>query len=212
MNRPEPQPTYENFATRWGLAASSGACQCERPETAAPSAVRTSGVKRRQGGIASVEFALVATLLLYLMFAVVQFGWLLNNYAKIDSATGAAARYFAAQVGKDTPRSLTVSNFNVLMGGMGNVITTANLSLVTAVAGTTCVTDTACATALEAASKVVDNGSNWADQRVTVAVTWDIANDPKRAIFGQSTTWIGLGNLVPAQRVFTASERVTVAR
>lgn len=167
--------------------------------------------RRRQAGIASVEFALVATLLVTLMFAVVQFGWLLNNYAKIDSATAAAARYFAAQLGSDTPRSQTVSNFNILMGGMSNVITYANLTMVTAVAGTTCTTDTDCATALETASKVVDNGSNWADQRVTVAVTWDIANDPKRAIFGQSTNWIGLGNLVPAQRVFTASERVTVA-
>lgn len=167
---------------------------------------------RRQGGIASVEFALVATLLVTLMFAVVQFGWLLNNYAKIDSATAAAARFFAGQVGRDTPRSQTVSNFSVFMSGMSNVITYANLSLVTAVAGTTCATDAACATALDTASKVVDNGSNWADQRVTVTVTWNIAGDPKRAIFGQSANWVGLGNLVPAQRIFTASERVTVAR
>ena len=185
------------------------------PAPAGSAAVGNRGAGRpgrRQAGIASVEFALVATLLVYLMFAVVQFGWLLNNYAKIDSATGAAARYFAAQVGRDTPRSQTVSNFNILMSGMGNVITYANLSLVTAVAGTTCTTDTACATALETASKVVDNGNNWADQRVTVTVTWNIASDPTRAIFGQSANWLGLGNLVPAQRIFTASERVAVAR
>jgi Flp pilus assembly protein TadG len=185
------------------------------PAPAGSAAVGNRGAGRpgrRQAGIASVEFALVATLLVYLMFAVVQFGWLLNNYAKIDSATGAAARYFASQVGRDTPRSQTVSNFNILMSGMGNVITYANLSLVTAVAGTTCTTDTACATALETASKVVDNGSNWADQRVTVTVTWNIAGDPTRAIFGQSANWVGLGNLVPAQRIFTASERVAVAR
>lgn len=190
--------------------------KCPGSDSAALSASRSGGAGlhgRRQRGMASVELALVAGLLLYLMFAVVQFGWLLNNYAKVASATAAAASIFAAQVGADTPRTQTWNSFNdQLMAGMDNVITRANLTMVTAVGGTVCSTDSACKTALDTASKVVINaqGTNWADQRVTVAVTWAIANDPKTRIF--TLGGLGLGGLVPAQRLFTASQRVTVAQ
>ena len=176
---------------------------------------------RRQVGIATVEFTLVASVLVVLLFGVVQFGWLLNNYAKVANSTASVTRYFASQAGSATANADTWTNFYRSMGGMDNVITRGNgtngngsLTLVTAVAGVVC-TDASsptCGEALTTASKIVDNGTNWADQRVTVAVTWDIANDPKRAIFGQSSTWIGLGNLVPSQRIFSASERVTVER
>jgi Flp pilus assembly protein TadG len=178
---------------------------------------------RRQVGIATVEFTLVASVLVVLLFGVVQFGWLLNNYAKIANSTASAARFFASRAGSPTASADTWDNFYRSMGGMNNVITRGNgtngngsLTLVTAVAGVAC-TDggsPTCGEALTTASKVViaSGGSNWADQRATVAVTWNIAGDPKRDIFGQSANWVGLGNLVPAQRVFTASERVIVAQ
>lgn len=172
--------------------------------------------KQRHHGIATVEFALVVPVLIFLMFGIVQFGWLLNNYAKIANATASAARFFASRVGSPTAKAETWTNFYDSMGGMDNVITRANLSMVTAVAGVACTdaTSPTCGDALTTASKVViaSGGGNWADQRATVAVTWDIAGDPKRAIFGQASTWVGLGNLVPTQRVFTASERVIVAQ
>lgn len=184
-----------------------------------PGATGLSG-KRRQQGIATVEFTLVASVLVVLMFGVVQFGWLLNNYAKIASATASAARFFATRADSATASADTWSYFYNSMGGMDNVITRGNgtngngsLSLVTGVAGQICTdaTTPTCGDSLTTASKVVVN-SDGSNQRVTVAVTWNIANDPKRTIFGQSSTWIGLGNLVPAQRVFTASERVTIAQ
>ena len=171
-----------------------------------------SGALRPQSGIATVEFALVASVLVVLMFGVVQFGWLLNNYAKIDSATASAARYFAGLVDSDTPRTSAEATFKASMGGMSNVISLDKLTMVTAVGGTPCATDAACATALKAAAKLQVDENTWDQQRVTVAVTWDIKTDPKRAVFGQSSDWIGLGNLVPAKRVSTASERVTVAQ
>lgn len=175
----------------------------------------TQGMQR-QHGIATVEFVLVVPVLIFLMFGIVQFGWLLNNYAKIANATASAGRFFASRVGSPTAKADTLNNFNDSMGGMNNVITLANLSMVTAVAGVACTdaTTPTCGEALTTASKVViaSGGSNWADQRATVAVTWNIAADPKRAIFGQSSNWVGLGNLVPTQRVFTASERVIVAQ
>ena len=182
-------------------------CQSRSPDTLGD---------QRQHGIATVEFMLVASVLIVLMFGIVQFGWLLNNYAKIANATASATQFFASRVGSPTAKAETWTNFYDSMGGMDNVITRANLSMVTSVAGVACTdaTSPTCGEALTTASKVVvaSNGINWADQRATVAVTWDIAGDPKRAIFGQTSTWIGLGNLVPAQRVFTASERVIVAQ
>jgi len=52
-------------------------------------------IRRKQDGQAMVEFALVAPILLLLVFGIIQFGILLNNYLTLTDAVRAGARQAA---------------------------------------------------------------------------------------------------------------------
>jgi Flp pilus assembly protein TadG len=56
---------------------------------------RTRNIYRNQEGQAMVEFALVAPILLLLVFGIVQFGILFNNYLTLTDAVRAGARQAA---------------------------------------------------------------------------------------------------------------------
>jgi len=50
---------------------------------------------RRERGAAAVEFALVLPLLLIMLFAIIDFGWVLNQQMSVTAAAREGARYYA---------------------------------------------------------------------------------------------------------------------
>lgn len=60
---------------------------------------------RRKEGQAVVEFALVAPLLLLLVFGIIKFGIVYNNYIQLTNAVGVGAREFAVERGQADPCS-----------------------------------------------------------------------------------------------------------
>ena len=50
---------------------------------------------RRDRGATAVEFALVFPLLLVMLFAIIDFGWVLNQQMSVTAAAREGARYFA---------------------------------------------------------------------------------------------------------------------
>jgi Flp pilus assembly protein TadG len=59
--------------------------------------------KRREEGQALVEFALVIPVLLIILFAIVQFGIMLNTYITVTDAARSGARQLALEQGNDDP-------------------------------------------------------------------------------------------------------------
>jgi len=115
---------------------------------------------KKQKGIAAVEFAVVAPVLLAIVLGLAQFGWLLGNYVMVANAASAGARYFAAQRGSTTPYSGTQTQVQTA----GSTLTTGNLSITATVNGANCTSDTACAADLTSAA----SGSAVATAAVTV--------------------------------------------
>lgn len=66
---------------------------------------------RRQEGQAMVEFALVAPLLILILFAVIQFGVIFNDYIALTDATRAGAR--KAAVSRQEPKPLELIDAKV---------------------------------------------------------------------------------------------------
>jgi Flp pilus assembly protein TadG len=65
---------------------------------------------KRQHGATAVEFALVMPVLLLLLFGIVQFGWLMNNYIVLTNAASTGARLLATERGYATPYTDTKSS------------------------------------------------------------------------------------------------------
>lgn len=76
-----------------------------------------TNILKWQHGIVSVEFAIMATLLVYLLFGILQFGWLLHNYIVIENAIGAGARFFSVQIGKTDAKANTLNVINNALPG-----------------------------------------------------------------------------------------------
>lgn len=99
---------------------------------------------KHQKGAAMVEVAIAVPLFFTLIFGVVQFGWLLNNYIMLNNAALVGAREFAKQRGYTTPRTVAVAAINAALPTMNQSLVT----ITTSVGGTACATDTACVTLL----------------------------------------------------------------
>jgi Flp pilus assembly protein TadG len=119
-----------------------------RLAAAVPARSRKVAPRRRQGGIAAIEFALLAPPLLVIVLGIAQFGWLLGNYVMVTNAASSGARYFAAERGAATPYTSTTTQVTTSAA----YLTSGNLSITTYVNGTQCTSDSDCATALSAAA------------------------------------------------------------
>jgi Flp pilus assembly protein TadG len=60
---------------------------------------------RNNRGAALVEFAIVVSLLMVLLFGIIDFGWLIKDYLAINQAAREGAR--TAAIGKPTPEIVT---------------------------------------------------------------------------------------------------------
>jgi Flp pilus assembly protein TadG len=99
--------------------------------------------RERQSGAAVVEFALVLPVLFLVLFGAVQFGWLMNNYLLLTDAASVGAHLLAAERGYTTPYSDTEAAVLAATSTMKNTLT-----ITIQVGGTTCTSDSTCASAL----------------------------------------------------------------
>jgi len=102
---------------------------------------------QRQRGVAAVEFALFAPLLLTLVIGIAQFGWMFGNYVMVANAASSGARYFASQRGTANPYSATQTQ----VGTSAALLTTSKLTIATSVNGAACSSDSSCAADLTSA-------------------------------------------------------------
>lgn len=99
-------------------------------------------------GAAAVEFAFVGPVLIFLLFAIVQFGLTLNNYLQLTNGVRVAGRQFAISRASSTPYTSTKTAMINSAPNLG----AANITLTLQVNGTACATDAACVTALATAN------------------------------------------------------------
>jgi Flp pilus assembly protein TadG len=105
---------------------------------------------RDGSGATAVEFALLAPLLLFMLFGIIQFGMVLNNYVELTDSVRNGARNFAISraSASGTPYSTTVS---AISAGAPN-LTAGSIVITIRVNGTACTTDSGCTTALSSAA------------------------------------------------------------
>jgi Flp pilus assembly protein TadG len=109
-------------------------------------------------GTVTIEFAVIAPVLLLLVLGTFQFGLVISNYVLLTNAVGAGARQFALSRGATTPYADTVS----VITGSSPTLTAANITVTLSVNGTSCSSNSACTTAL----------TNAAGQPATVAASY----------------------------------------
>lgn len=107
-----------------------------------------SDAARDRTGIAAVEFALVAPVLMLVLFGIIQFGLTLNNYLVLTDAVQAGARQFSISRASATPWTTATT---AVTSAAPN-LTAANITITLRVNGTACASDAACQTALSAAA------------------------------------------------------------
>ncbi len=101
---------------------------------------------RRQNGTLMIEVAIALPLFLLIVFSVMLFGWLINNYVTLNMAALKGAGILATERGYSTPYTDTknqiVASVATFSGGRMN---NGNLTITMKVGGTACSTDVACA-------------------------------------------------------------------
>lgn len=98
---------------------------------------------RHQNGSTMVEFVIVFPLFLMLVFGIMQFGLLLNNYVMLNNASLVGARMLAKQRGYTKPYTDTQS---LILASMPTMKQTMTITM--SVGGTLCSSDSACAALL----------------------------------------------------------------
>lgn len=103
----------------------------------------SQGSRRRQKGVAAVELAIVAPMLIMLALGVAQFGWLLINYVVIGNAAAVGATYLASQRGATTPYSGTALQVAAVAGSFAPAA-----QVIRSVNGNVCTSDQTCESSL----------------------------------------------------------------
>ena len=107
-----------------------------------------SRAARDCSGVEAVELALTAPVLLLILFGIVQFGLLLNNYLMLTDAVRVGARQFSISRTSTTPWTTATS---ALTAAAPN-LTAASITINLKVNGAACTSDSACVTALASAA------------------------------------------------------------
>ncbi len=97
-------------------------------------------------GVAAIEFAFLAPVLLLIVAGACQFSLTLGNYVTLENAVHAGARQLAISRGDATPLTDTQSQFAAASGNLS----VSNITATYLVNGTACSTDAACGAALAA--------------------------------------------------------------
>jgi Flp pilus assembly protein TadG len=108
--------------------------------------LRLLNLAKDRTGVAALEFALVAPILLMLAVGIAKFGLMLNNYVILTEAVADGARVFALGRGVTSPKTSAVGQVQSTASSL-----TGTLTITLAVNGTACTTDTGCNTALSTA-------------------------------------------------------------
>lgn len=109
-------------------------------------------------GTVTIEFAVIAPVLLLLVLGTFQFGLVISNYVLLTNAVGAGARQLSLSRGGSAPYTDTVS----VITGSSPTLTAGSITITLSVNGTTCNSDNTCSTAL----------TNAAGQSATVLATY----------------------------------------
>jgi Flp pilus assembly protein TadG len=112
-----------------------------------PSGLWSRAIKQ-ENGAAAVEFAMLAPVLMSILFGIVTFGLVLNNWVELTNSTRASARQFAISRSSTTP----YTNAKNAIGSSAPDLTSSNVTMTFKVNGTACATDSACQTALSTAA------------------------------------------------------------
>jgi Flp pilus assembly protein TadG len=99
-----------------------------------------------KSGVAAIEFAILAPILLLIVTGACQFTMVLGNYMTLEHAAGEGARALAISRGDSTP---VTDSQTQIYSAAGN-LTTSNITINYSVNGTSCTTDASCSTALSA--------------------------------------------------------------
>ncbi|HEX3664439.1 MAG TPA: TadE/TadG family type IV pilus assembly protein [Rhizomicrobium sp.] len=99
-----------------------------------------------ESGVAAIEFAFLAPVLLLMIAGVCQFTMVLGNYMTLEHAVGAGARTLAISRGDSTPVTDTQTQVYASAGNL----TASNITISYSVNGTSCSSDTGCGAALAA--------------------------------------------------------------
>ena len=98
-------------------------------------------------GAAAVEFGLIAPFLILILLGIMEFGLVLNNYLELTDAARAGARQLAISRTSTTP----YTNATTALYASTPNMTTSSITITMSVNGSTCASDSACATALSTA-------------------------------------------------------------
>jgi Flp pilus assembly protein TadG len=145
----------------------------------------------RQRGAAVVEFALVLPVVLLVLFGAVQFGWLMNNYLLLTNAASVGAHLLASERGYATPYSDTETAVLAATATLKNTV-----AITIAVGGTTCTSNTACASALGTQTQPPTAGT-----QASVSLSYAFAGPFKGALYS-------LKSMMPTSLSATMSELV----
>jgi Flp pilus assembly protein TadG len=143
---------------------------------------------KHQNGAAAVEFALVAPILLLILFGIMQFAWLMNNYVILTNAAIDGARLFASERGYTTPYTDTRNKVIATAATLKNA-----LNIITVVGTTPCSSDALCILALGSVSTPPTAGTN-----VSVTLTYTFTPLINVPLFG-------LGKMMPSTLTATMS-------
>ncbi|MGF6726260.1 Flp pilus assembly protein TadG [Paraburkholderia sp. GAS41] len=147
--------------------------------------------RERQSGAALVEFALVLPVLFLVLFGAVQFGWLINNYLMLTNAASVGTHLLASERGYSSPYSDTQAAVLAATSTLKNT-----LAITVKVGGTTCTSDSACATALGTQTQPPATGT-----QASVSLSYTFTPPYKGALYS-------LKSMMPSSLSATMSELV----
>jgi Flp pilus assembly protein TadG len=110
--------------------------------------LRSLNIARDRTGVAALEFALVAPILMMVAVGIAKFGLVLNNYVILTEAVADGARILALDRGDPDADPYTDARGQV-QSTASNL--TGSLTITLSVNGTACTTDATCVTALSTA-------------------------------------------------------------